>query len=449
MKIILGLAAFQVASVVGLGRRYLRPAPVDDIEMHRILVEDQDISQVNVRISDFVKNKWVYHIQYASNKTSVANGCTAFTGKHHKEVNGKGMEPTTYSIIDVDGHYNVPGDIYTSPYLHKCEIHLKPKTTYNYTIDGRDDVVGALVTPPAPGDMEAPLKFAVMADVGQTKYSNMTMQNAKKWMEEEQATSILWPGDLSYADGVSVRWDSFGVLAEPFLANGETIWGAGNHETASGESFVPYKARYGGQGSLWYSTKRGMATIITLCSYCQGGEGSAQYNWLRDTLAQVNRSETPWLIIQFHSPWYCSDVTHVMEAEVQRAAMEPLLASAGGADFVFAGHVHSYERTHPVTNWTVTDCGPVHITIGDGGNREEVANEWYQKPQWSAERESSFGFGTLVIHNATSAEWRWIRNPDGYFQFPNTPESVQQPFTVTPSNFDKEDTVAFDRTECR
>jgi len=427
--------------------RYLRPEPVGDLPLHRLLAEEQSIGQVNVRISDLVDGKWTYLVQYASKTQWASNGCSAESSMD--EVNGTGLEPTTYSIIDEGGKYNVPGDIYTSPYLHVCTLSLLPKTTYNYTIDGREGVVGTLLTPPLPGDLETPLKFAVMADVGQTNYSAKTMEGAKEWLAQEEGSSILWPGDLSYADGVSVRWDSFGILAEPLLANVETIWGAGNHETADGESFVPFKARYGGQGSLWHSTKRGMAQIITLCSYCQGGVGSLQYNWLNRTLAAVNRTETPWLIVQFHSPWYCSDVTHVQEAEVQRAAMEPLLVAAGGADFVFAGHVHSYERTNPVVDYNVTECGPVHVTIGDGGNREKVANTWYQQPQWSAERESSFGFGTLVINNATSAEWRWIRNPDGYYQFPNDKDDVQQPFPVTPENFAMDDTVSFDRSACR
>lgn len=34
------------------------------------------------------------------------------------------------------------------------------------------------------------------------------------------------------------------------------------------------------------------------------------------------------------------------------------------------GHVHAYERTKPVRNYYMDTCGPVHITIGDGGNSE-------------------------------------------------------------------------------
>lgn len=58
-------------------------------------------------------------------------------------------------------------------------------------------------------------------------------------------------------------------------------------------------------------------------------------------------------------------------------------------------------------------CGPVHIVIGDGGNREGLA-EVYDEPQpdWSAYREASYGSGTLDLLNTTHALWRWHRNQD-------------------------------------
>ena len=30
--------------------------------------------------------------------------------------------------------------------------------------------------------------------------------------------------------------------------------------------------------------------------------------------------------------------------------------------------VHAYERTHPMYNYKPDPCGPVYITVGDGGN---------------------------------------------------------------------------------
>ncbi|MCI53136.1 purple acid phosphatase 18-like, partial [Trifolium medium] len=41
---------------------------------------------------------------------------------------------------------------------------------------------------------------------------------------------------------------------------------------------------------------------------------------------------------------------------------------------VLAGHVHAYERSKRVYNGRLDPCGAVHITIGDGGNREGLAH---------------------------------------------------------------------------
>ncbi len=46
-----------------------------------------------------------------------------------------------------------------------------------------------------------------------------------------------------------------------------------------------------------------------------------------------------------------------------RIAMEPL-THAAGVDVFFYGHVHAYERSTPVYNYTVDPCSAVHITIG-------------------------------------------------------------------------------------
>ena len=41
-----------------------------------------------------------------------------------------------------------------------------------------------------------------------------------------------------------------------------------------------------------------------------------------------------------------------------------------GVDLVLNGHVHAYERTHPMYKYKPDTCGPIYITIGDGGNVE-------------------------------------------------------------------------------
>lgn len=55
----------------------------------------------------------------------------------------------------------------------------------------------------------------------------------------------------------------------------------------------------------------------------------------------------------------------------------------------------------------------MHIVIGDGGNREGLADTYDEpQPEWSRYREASYGSGTLDLLNTTHALWRWHRNQD-------------------------------------
>jgi acid phosphatase type 7 len=127
---------------------------------------------------------------------------------------------------------------------------------------------------------------------------------------------------------------------------------------------------------------------------------------------QVDRKKTPWLIALIHAPWYNTNEAHQMEGEEMRQAIEALLYKAR-VDVVFAGHVHAYERFTRVYNQKEDPCGPVHITIGDGGNREGLAKNYQDPPAAiSLFREASFGHGRFDVVNATHALWTWHRNDD-------------------------------------
>jgi hypothetical protein len=57
---------------------------------------------------------------------------------------------------------------------------------------------------------------------------------------------------------------------------------------------------------MYYSFDYGNAHMIALESEAQ--DFSAQYDWLKQDLAQVNRTVTPWIIGFWHRPWYSSNV---------------------------------------------------------------------------------------------------------------------------------------------
>ncbi|KAL1362568.1 hypothetical protein HN51_010815 [Arachis hypogaea] len=330
---------------------------------------------------------------------------------------------------------------YKSGYIHHCTIKkLEHNTKYYYEVGtGKSARQFWFMTPPEVGP-DVPYTFGVMGDLGQTYDSNATLTHYENSPSKGEA--VLYVGDLSYADNHpnhdNVRWDTWGRFSERVVAYQPWIWTTGNHELdfapEIGENIpfkpfthryhVPYKASNSTQ-PFWYSIKRASAYVIVLSSYSAYGTYTPQYQWLLEELPKVNRSETPWLIVLVHSPWYNSNQYHYMEAETMRVMFEPWLVE-NKVDVVFAGHVHAYERSERISNIAYNilnkNCtpvrdqsAPVYINIGDGGNVEGLAiNMTEPQPDYSAHREASFGHAIFDIKNKTHARYSWHRNQDGY-----------------------------------
>lgn len=114
----------------------------------------------------------------------------------------------------------------------------------------------------------------------------------------------------------------------------------------------------------------GPLLVISLNSYSNMTKGSMQYMWLENYLSKhLDRYVTPWVVVMMHVPWYNSNTGHWKEGEWSRVDVEPLLFQFG-VDLVIAGHVHAYERMHPVLNNELNNCAPTYLNIGDGGNYE-------------------------------------------------------------------------------
>ncbi|KAG6496908.1 purple acid phosphatase-like [Zingiber officinale] len=326
---------------------------------------------------------------------------------------------------------------YTSGYIHHTTIRkLKYDTKYYYAV-GVDHTVRTFwfTTPPEVGP-DVPYTFGLIGDLGQTFDSNITLSH---YDSNPNAQTVLYLGDLSYADNFQdqVKWDRWGQFIERNAAYQPWIWTAGNHEieflpkwgeiepfkSYSHRFHVPYKAS-NSTAPFWYSIKRASAYIIVLASYSAYGKYTPQYQWLSDELKKVNKSETPWLIVLMHAPFYNSYNYHYMEGESMRVMFEQWFVESK-VDLVFAGHVHAYERSFRVSNiaYNITngECSPiadqsapVYITVGDGGNIEGLANNMTEpQPSYSAFREASFGHAILEIKNRTHAYYTWHRNQDG------------------------------------
>ncbi|GAB4821364.1 hypothetical protein N2152v2_008410 [Parachlorella kessleri] len=332
--------------------------------------------------------------------------------------------------------------------------------------------------------------------MGQTEHSNSTLRHLMA-----NDPHLVWLiGDFSYADQYLTngthtpdgypsyyntyqpRWDTWGRLAEQSTAYVPWNSIAGNHEieampAVNGSVFTSYNARFPspvdtdvvstGRGFAllspdympgldtnangYYSQDIPGAHVIWLNAHIQYWEGSPQYEWFLQDIASVDRTATPWLIINQHVPYYHTYLDQYKINELMRELYEPIFY-AHQVDLVISGHVHAYERTKPMYNYTVDECGPMHLIVGDGGNTEGLVSKfidtqpqpaycakpslfkytWFvptptetptitlqdgkfcptSQPEWSAYREPSFGHGMLTLLNATHATWEWHRNQD-------------------------------------
>lgn len=378
---------------------YVRPPPRKVLNFPWSRKHASDPQQVHISLAGdkLMRVTWITDDKSAP---SVVEYGTA-PGRYNFVTQG---ESTSYSYL-----------LYNSGKIHHTVIGpLEDNTVYYYRCGGEGPEF-QLKTPPS----QFPITFAVAGDLGQTGWTKSTLDH----IDQCKYDVHMIPGDLSYADYIQRRWDTFGELVQPLASARPWMVTQGNHEKESipliKEGFSSYNARWkmpyeesGSSSNLYYSFEAAGVHAIMLGSYTDYDEYSDQYNWLKADLSKVDRKRTPWLLVLFHVPWYNSNKAHQGEGDDMMAAMEPLLYGAG-VDVVFAGHVHAYERSKRVFNGRPDPCGAVHITIGDGGNREGLARKYKNPPpDWSVFREASFGHGELKIANATHAFWSWHRNDD-------------------------------------
>ena len=172
-------------------------------------------------------------------------------------------------------------------------------------------------------------------------------------------------------------------------------------------------------GNFWYSFDYGNVHWVSASSEHDLTEGSEQLLFLQRDLeaAVANRAQVPWIVFSLHKPFYCSDdgtpggYADLLEETLLRYDV----------DLTITGHMHCYERVHPVKGGEVTvwpqkqllsppappgvaattaeakevemdvyylsesGTGPVHVVQGHAGGMQ--AERWLQpQPMWSAVR---------------------------------------------------------------
>lgn len=429
----------------------------------------------------------------------------------------------TYKYGPGDGAIDGEGTVYQSPILHHVLLeNLEPGMTYYYRVGSEQNGFSDLYNFTMPKN-EYPFVIAVTADLGQTYNSSTTLDRMIQGKPDiallagdlsyadaywANGTYYFWtPGpNMSYFKSYQPRWDTFGRLVQKLAAHVPFNTIAGNHELESivmqeNVTYLAYNSRYPNpqypdrintnadlpkyywdqkllpstgkffepsisnvavSNNSFHSHNAGPVHMVYVNNYAPYGEGSVMYQWLENDLKSVDRTQTPWVIMAWHAPWYSTYYGSYKQIGEMQKYMEPLLKEYK-VDLVINGHVHAYERSTPVFKNLPNTCGPNHITMGDGGNSEGLtyfdggyvdnttstdcqnlcldpeqyisipgytptySGNGYIDPDvpfcytsqapYSDFRDPSFGHGEIILLNDTALQWRWNRNMDDADEF--------------------------------
>ncbi len=317
---------------------------------------------------------------------------------------------------------------------------LSEGTTYYYQV-GADDESGwsevFSFKTYTPGKSQ---RFAVIADMAYDVNSDETVADLISLVEEGSIDVVIHSGDISYADGYMPHFDDFMNKIQPISTRVPYMVAPGNHEF--GYNFTAYKKRFfmpgqidlGGSGDgMYYAWEYGKIHFTAMNSESPIDTPmftEAEMAWVDADMKSVDRSVTPWLVAHFHRPFYCARdneckfflcflTTFLIHLCITGGS---LLISQGGeevlhnnkVDIVLTGHEHTYERTFPVYNKTVTDGAPVYLMQGGSGNREGNNGDYpplSELPSWVAAVDNKIGYGVLTLsEDASTITWEFFQS---------------------------------------
>jgi hypothetical protein len=380
-------------------------------------------SQIHLALgasADAMAVTWVTKLPCNASRVSWGAGATALAATYTYTVPDRWWQPKAQKWVHTATmHGLAPG----APLAYTVGDVTSPGCTVSPVVDAR--------APAAAGSL--PYSAALMADVGSIEILGFETWRA---LHERTASGALdvdlcvHTGDVSYAgmdtsipflnvtkaDEWEPLWDVYGSAHQNFTRRRPYHIGVGNHEAwynwtalrhrypmAQGAA-APADVSRLAQLPFWWSFESGGVHWTMLSSEHDYYAGSPQRAFADAALAAVDRSRTPWSVVTFHRPMYCSDAAEYPDTSPgsqRQRELEPLLL-AHAVDLVVTGHLHGYERVHPNVAGNVTDlptrvagedvytrpAAPVHLMVGHGGAVQDFS--WVTPPPaWSAARMSS------------------------------------------------------------
>lgn len=200
----------------------------------------------------------------------------------------------------------------------------------------------------------------------------------------------------------------------------------GNHEEYY--NFSQFKARFaayettvsqnsGSDSLFWYSFNDGLVHFVNINTEVfqyGGADPQAQYAWLEADLAAVDKSVTPWIVVQGHKNAFMSQTVFTKFDSFFRTY---------GVNLYLNGHAHNYQHIAPFNKDLKTPdacvksgssiyrgCkGYVNVVVGSPGNREISSAPDTSRTAPKALMpffSDNFGYGHLTV-NATAMHFQW------------------------------------------
>jgi len=316
-------------------------------------------------------------------------------------------------------------------------------------------------TSPLVGSSE-PFRYIVYGDQGIPEDgwslgAKVTANMVERELNDENVAlpirSVHHIGDLSYARGAAHVWDSWFAMIESITSRVPLMIAVGNHEydhteggqdgkdpsgvntshgyqpwftflrkfrnDSGGECGVPVAKRFtmpdNGNGVFWYSHDYANVHTVVVSSEHSLRPGSVQYKWLERDLASVDRTKTPWVVLESHRPMYDTEWGHPWGGEtseklvgrMMRREFEDLLKKFK-VDMFLAGHYHSYSRMcDGLFKGECNKGGPQHITIGTAG-ASLSETRILGRHDWIESFKREWGYGRMTVANATALHWEFV-----------------------------------------
>jgi len=310
--------------------------------------------------------------------------------KNTDEAEWKRSENQAFSTVAVGKV--APFYVYTTSFTA-----LRPGTIFQYRVSKNGKIVfsseaTSLKSP------DQPYRVAVSGDMGAGSH---TARKIAYEIHKVKPDMLTIAGDIVYNRGLVSEYttrfwpvynkDVADTLGAPLLRSIPFVASVGNHDALTrdlntfpealayyhfweqplngpegkeGGAFVPVltgsdenkKAFYDGAGNKYprmtnFSFDYGNAhwTVIDSNPYVDWSDSTLR-DWLAKDLAAA--ANTTWRFVLYHHPCFNSSRAHYEQQQMRVIA--PILEN-GKVDLVFAGHVHNYQRTYPLTfkpdNW--------------------------------------------------------------------------------------------------